>query len=184
MQFSAWPSPTLNIRGFYGEKNVYLYLSLWIQSEKSEVKVLVAQSCLCDPMDYSPSDSCPWDFPGKNTRMGCHFLLQGIFPTQGSNLRLLHGRWILYRLSHQGSTVSCLYLGKSLCLHWFFFLFTFKKTYLSICMSQYLRQRSDGVWGSVLYTSCSRKPSCHRNTCWHAVWTGWCVLLPFNGNLV
>ena len=66
----------------------------------------------------------------------------------------------------------------------FFFLFTFKKTYLSICMSQYLRQRSDGVWGSVLYTSCSRKPSCHRNTCWHAVWTGWCVLLPFNGNLV
>ena len=36
---------------------------------------------------------CPWDFPGKNIRVGCHFLLQGIFPTQGSNLcllRLLH----------------------------------------------------------------------------------------------
>ena len=29
---------------------------------------------------------CPWDFPGKNTGMGHHFLLQGIFPTQGSNL--------------------------------------------------------------------------------------------------
>ena len=28
---------------------------------------------------------CPWDFPGKNTGMGCHFLLQGIFPTEGSN---------------------------------------------------------------------------------------------------
>ena len=28
---------------------------------------------------------CPWDFPGKNTRVGCHFLLQGIFPTQGLN---------------------------------------------------------------------------------------------------
>ena len=28
---------------------------------------------------------CPWDFPGKNTAVGCHFLLQGIFPTQGSN---------------------------------------------------------------------------------------------------
>ena len=28
---------------------------------------------------------CPWDFPGKNTRMGCHVLLRGIFPTQGSN---------------------------------------------------------------------------------------------------
>ena len=33
---------------------------------------------------------CPWDFPGKNTGEGCHFLLQGIFPTQGSNLCLLH----------------------------------------------------------------------------------------------
>ena len=29
----------------------------------------------------------PWDFPGKSTRVGCHFLLQGIFPTQGSNPR-------------------------------------------------------------------------------------------------
>ena len=41
----------------------------------------------------------PRDFPGKNTGVGCHFLLQGIFPTQGSNLdlwHLLHGRWILY----------------------------------------------------------------------------------------
>ena len=33
---------------------------------------------------------CPWDFPGKNTGMGCHFLLQGIFPTQGLNLHLFH----------------------------------------------------------------------------------------------
>ena len=31
----------------------------------------------------------PWDSSGKNTRVGCHFLLQGIFPTQGSNLGLL-----------------------------------------------------------------------------------------------
>ena len=33
---------------------------------------------------------CPWDFPGKNTGMGCNFLLQGTFPTQGSNPHLLH----------------------------------------------------------------------------------------------
>ena len=33
---------------------------------------------------------CPWNFPGKNTGVGCHFLLQGIFLTQGSNLGLLH----------------------------------------------------------------------------------------------
>ena len=43
---------------------------------------------------------CPWNSPGKNTGMGCHFLLQGIFPTQGSNLGLLHCRQILYRLSY------------------------------------------------------------------------------------
>ena len=33
---------------------------------------------------------CSWDFPGKNTEVGCHFLLQGIFPTQESNAHLLH----------------------------------------------------------------------------------------------
>ena len=38
----------------------------------------------------------PWDSPGQNTGVGCHFLLQGIFPTQGSHPGLLHGRWILY----------------------------------------------------------------------------------------
>ena len=45
---------------------------------------------------------CPWDFPGKNTGVGCHFLLHGIFPTQGSNphlLGLLHCRQILYSLA-------------------------------------------------------------------------------------
>ena len=49
---------------------------------------------------------CPWDFPGKHTGVACHFLLQGIFLTQGSNphlLHLLHCRQILYHLSHQGS---------------------------------------------------------------------------------
>ena len=51
------------------------------------LKVLVAQSCptLCDPMDCS---LCPWDFPGKNTGVDCHSLLQGIFPTQELNLGL------------------------------------------------------------------------------------------------
>ena len=42
---------------------------------------------------------CPWDVPGKNTGVGCHFLFQGIFPNQGWNLRvrhLLHCRRILY----------------------------------------------------------------------------------------
>ena len=68
----------------------------------------VAQSCptLCDPMDCSPpGSSVHEDSPGKNTGVGCHFLLQGIFPTQGSNPGLLHCRQILYHLSHQGSPV-------------------------------------------------------------------------------
>ena len=43
---------------------------------------------------------CPWDSPGKNTGVGCHFLLQGMSPTQVSNPGLLHCRWILYHLSH------------------------------------------------------------------------------------
>ena len=46
---------------------------------------------------------------GKNTGVGCHALLQGIFPTQGSNAHLLYllpCRWILYPLSHQGSCIS------------------------------------------------------------------------------
>ena len=48
---------------------------------------------------------CPWDFPGKSTGMGCHFLLHGIFPTQRSNLGLLHCRQILYCLSHEGTQI-------------------------------------------------------------------------------
>ena len=43
----------------------------------------------------------PRDFPGKNTTVRCRFLLQGNFPTQESNLGLLHGRQILYQLSQQ-----------------------------------------------------------------------------------
>ena len=69
------------------------------------VLCLVTQSCLslCDPMDCNlPGSSVLGNSPGKNTRMGCHALLQGIFPTQGSNPGLI-SRQILYHLSHQGS---------------------------------------------------------------------------------
>ena len=70
------------------------------------VLCLVAQSCptLCHPMDCSPpGSSAHGDSPGKNTGVGCHALLQGIFPTQGLNPSLPHCRQILYHLSHQGS---------------------------------------------------------------------------------
>ena len=51
----------------------------------------VAQLCLtfCDLMDSSLPGPCQWSFPGENTKVGGHFLLQGIFPTEGSNLCLL-----------------------------------------------------------------------------------------------
>ena len=63
---------------------------------------LVAQSCpaLCDPTDCLPPDSSVHgDSPAKDTGVGCHALLQGIFP----NPVFLHCRWILYHLSHQRS---------------------------------------------------------------------------------
>ena len=46
---------------------------------------------------------CPWNSSGKNTGVGCHSLLQGIFLTQGSNPGFLYYKQILYHLSHQGS---------------------------------------------------------------------------------
>ena len=57
---------------------------------------------LCDPMDSLPGSSVHGIFPGKNTGVGSRCLLQGIFPTQGSNPGLLHCRRILYHLGHQG----------------------------------------------------------------------------------
>ena len=59
---------------------------------------------LCDPVDCSlPGSSVRGNSPGKDTGVGCYFLLQGIFPTPGSNSGLLHFRWTLYHLNHQGS---------------------------------------------------------------------------------
>ena len=71
------------------------------------VLCLVTQSCLtfCDPMDCSaPGSSVHGDSPGKNTRVGCCALIQGIFSTQGLNPSLSHWKQILYHLSHQGKS--------------------------------------------------------------------------------
>ena len=69
----------------------------------------VAQSCptLCDPMDCSlPGSSVHGIFQAIVLKKDCHFLLQGIFLTQGSNLGLPYCRQMLYRLSHQGNLDS------------------------------------------------------------------------------
>ena len=63
---------------------------------------------------------CPQDSLGKNTGVGCHFLLEGIFPTQGSNPGPLHCRQIPYWLSYQGSyqkTLGILYIFWKLILY-------------------------------------------------------------------
>ena len=58
-----------------------------------------------------------WDFSGKSTGVGCHFLIQGIFRTQGSNSGLPHCRQTLYHLSHQGSPYQpSMYSVRKLCL--------------------------------------------------------------------
>ena len=67
----------------------------------------------------------PWNSPGQNIGVGSHFLLQGIFLSQGSNPGLPHCRWILYQLSHKGSpkipglgTLSLLQGGSSQPRNW------------------------------------------------------------------
>ena len=55
----------------------------------------------------------PWDSPGQNTGVGSLSLLQGIFPTQGSNSGLLHCRQILYRLNQKGSPLCQVGRGQS-----------------------------------------------------------------------
>ena len=83
-------------------------LSIFI-SRCAVLLCLVTQLCptVCDPMDCSPpGPSIHGDSPGKNTGVGCHVLLQGIFPTQRLNPGLLHCRQILDLLSHQGSSLE------------------------------------------------------------------------------
>ena len=76
----------------------------------------VAQSCptLCDPTDCSPpGSSVHGDSASKNTRVGSHFLLKGIFLTQGLNQRLMHWQADSLPLSHLGSPEW----GISVCKH-------------------------------------------------------------------
>ena len=76
----------------------------------------VTQPCLTlGPHALEPARLlCPWDSPGKSTGVGCHALLQGILPTQGSNPGLLHCRQILYHWSTretQGLHPPCQMIG-------------------------------------------------------------------------
>ena len=102
---------TVNQRKKKSRKILYIY-KLYISKIKyiqwihtCEVTSAVSNSLW--PFERLPARLlCPWDSPGKNTGVGCHALLQEIFPTPGSNLRLLYpctGRWVLYHQCHLGS---------------------------------------------------------------------------------
>ena len=102
----------------------------------SAVLCLVAQSCptLCNAVDCTqPGSSVHRDSPGKKTGVGCHAILQGIFPTQGSNPGLKRGRQILYCLSHHCTWFQLLQ-SSPMCI------FTFQSLILAnlICIRQYL----------------------------------------------
>ena len=62
--------------------------------------------CAVTPWPVAPEAPHLWDFPGKNTGVGCHFCLQRIFPTQGSNLCLLLGIQILYHWAARIESLS------------------------------------------------------------------------------
>ena len=108
---------------------------------------MLSQSCptLCDHVDCSlPGSSVHGDSPGKNTGVGCHAHLQGIFPTQGSNPSLPHCRWILYCLSHRESPFL-LQRDKKKCL-------VIKSVH---CMFLITTQSDLTLLVSMLLTSCS-----------------------------
>ena len=73
-----------------------------MRSKRYVIFMLVAQSHLILQPQAPIRLLCSWNSPGKNTGVDCLSLLQGIFPTQGSNLSC---RQILYHLSHQGSPI-------------------------------------------------------------------------------
>ena len=127
----GWPAGSLPLvppgRPIVHHLQAHLSLLSWDKFSNSfirnqSVKVLVTQLCptLCDSTDCG---LCPWDFTGKNTGVGWHFLLKGIFPTQGLNPSLPHCRWIPYHLSHCGkpsgtkAIVYC-HLPGSTCQFW------------------------------------------------------------------
>ena len=78
---------------------------LWLTLNCMKVKMLVSQSCptLCNPMDCSlPGSPVHGISQARILRVGCHFLLQGIFLTQGLNLHLLSSQAIIFTTAPPG----------------------------------------------------------------------------------
>ena len=100
-----------NVVFFTNKEEVHVYSLIYFYSIVvlyliCYLKVASVMSNSLRPYGLEPTRLlCPSDSPGKNTGVGCHTLLQGIFPTQRSNPDLLHCRLILYHLSHPGTPV-------------------------------------------------------------------------------
>ena len=97
-----------NKKGSFGKKD----MSSLVRLKIVRIKLALSKwSCSVVSVSLPPHGLQPprllrlrlWDFPGKSTGVGCRFLLQRIFPTQGLNPGLPHCRQMLYPLSHQGS---------------------------------------------------------------------------------
>ena len=80
--------------GFTEEKTAFKMQHVYICMRSQSLQLCPT---LCDPHELQPARLlCLWNSAGKNTGVGGHILLQGIFPTQGLNPRLLNCRWIFY----------------------------------------------------------------------------------------
>jgi len=113
---------------------VFLFAVLWLQIHNSGQllswpcsKWSESRSVMFDSL-WPHGLYIPWNSPGQNTGVGSLSLLQGIFPTQGSNPCLLHCRRILYQLSHKGSPCSeghCQFLCLFVCFFVTFIVLNF-----------------------------------------------------------
>ena len=105
--WSGWPFPSPGNLPNPGIKP--LFKIFCVRPRGVCVLVLVTQSCptLCDPIDCrQPASSVHGILHARIARVGCHSLLQGIFPIQGLNPHFLYRMQILYHLSHQGRNDS------------------------------------------------------------------------------
>ena len=106
---SSWPT-AYPFHSFHCHSDQFHTGSDWFHTHVTSASSFQGRGrvgLFCDPVDCSlPTLLCPWDFPGKNTGVDCHFLLQGIFLTQGWNLWPLHWQGHSLPLSHWGSPVQ------------------------------------------------------------------------------
>ena len=93
--------------GTNGESSINIYIYTYAHSA---VLCSVVSDSFVTPWTAAHRLLCPWNSPGKNAEVGCHALLQGIFPAQGLNPGLLYCRQILYHLGTEEAlkyTIMC-----------------------------------------------------------------------------